>query len=65
MVTILFTKANGLIVKSCFIESSMNFQIILEYPNGSEIVIETIKNITALVETHDKWVKFFLNAKIA
>ena len=62
MVTILFTKAYGYLIKSCFVESSSDFKIIVKYPNGSEVIVETVKKICSLVESHDKWIKYYSKA---
>ena len=58
METILYTKSNDLIVKSCYISEQACFASILVYPNGEHQVLETYNSIMNIMEIHDFWCKY-------
>jgi len=57
METILYTKNNDLVVKSCYVPSEACFATVLVYPNGDQVVLETYKSIIKIMQKHDYWCK--------
>ena len=58
MNTILYTKSDDLVVKTCYVADSQEFAVVLEYPNGEQQVVETFNSAMFLIEFHDFWCKF-------
>lgn len=58
METILYTKNNDFVVKSCYVPSDACFATVLVYPNGDQMVLETYKSIMKIMQKHDYWCKF-------
>jgi hypothetical protein len=58
MNTILFTKSDDLVVKTCYVADSQEFAVVLEYPDGTQQVVETFKSVMFLIEFHNFWCRF-------
>lgn len=58
METILFTKSDNLIIRTCFVADSEEFATIIEYPDGTTTTAETFKSVVHMLEIHDFWCKF-------
>lgn len=58
METILYTKNNEAIVKSCYIPSDECFATVFIDSDGNQMVLETYKSIMNIMKKHDFWCKF-------
>ena len=58
METILYTKGNDLVVKSCYIPEQECFASIIVYPTGEHQVLEMYNSIMNIMEIHDFWCKY-------
>lgn len=58
METILYTKSNNLIVKTCYFGDAQEFGTCIEYPDGKIQVMENFKSALFLLDIHDFWCKF-------
>ena len=58
METILYTKTNDLVIRTCYNADSAEFVTIVEYPNGEQVIAETFKSVMFMLEIHDSWCKF-------
>ena len=57
METILYTKNNDFVVKSCYFPTEACFATVLVFPNGEQMILERYNSIMNIMKKHDFWCK--------